>query len=137
MQHAYADSLLGSVLRATRPSLSVDDTLATYLLFVRSGGLGSGCGGGGGGLQSHVAAMPKSYVSSIFFDEAELEVCAGTSLYTTTKKLHRQIEDDYKGLVARLFGRDQELFPPDKFTIEDVGIMLHHHDAKNGCEIGY
>jgi hypothetical protein len=90
--------------------------LATYILFVRSRGSGYD------GLRSHVAAMPASYTSSIFFAEAELEVCAGTSLYTTTKQLDRQIQDDYRGLVARLFERHQELFPPDKFTIEDVGI---------------
>jgi hypothetical protein len=96
--------------------LSVDDTLATYILFVRT------CASGYDGLRSHVAALPASYTSSVFFAEAELEVCAGTSLYTTTKQLDRQIEEDYKSLVERLFGRHQELFPRDKFTIEDVGI---------------
>jgi hypothetical protein len=99
--------------------LSIDDTLATYILFVKS------CESGYDDLRSHVAALPASYTSSIFFAEAELEVCAGTSLYTATKQLDRQIKDDYRGLVARLFGRHQELFPPDKFTIEDVGITTH------------
>jgi hypothetical protein len=116
VKHAYSDPLLGPALRSTRPPLSVDDILATYILFVRSRGSGYD------GLRSHVAAMPASYTSSIFFAEAELEVCAGTSLYTTTKQLDRQIQDDHSGLVARLFERHQELFPPDKFTIEDVGI---------------
>ncbi|KAA8621954.1 Rubis-subs-bind multi-domain protein [Pyrenophora tritici-repentis] len=118
VKHAYADPLLGPALRSTRSPLSVDDTLATYILFVRS------CGSGYDGLRSHVAALPASYTSSIFFAEAELEVCAGTSLYTTTKQLDRQIKDDYRGLVARLFGRHQELFPPDKFTIEDYKWAL-------------
>jgi hypothetical protein len=123
VKHAYADPLLGPALRSTRPPLSVDDTLATYILFVRS------CGSGYDGLRSHVAALPASYTSSIFFAEAELEVCAGTSLYTTTKQLDRQIKDDYRGLVARLFERHQELFPPDKFTIEDVGITTRKNAA--------
>ena len=116
VKNAYADPILGPALRSTRPPLSVDDTLATYMLFVRSRDSGYD------GLRSHVAALPASYSSSIFFVEAELEVCVGTSLYAATKQLDRQIKDDYKGLVARLWGRHQELFPPDKFTIEDVGI---------------
>ncbi|KUJ13135.1 SET domain-containing protein [Mollisia scopiformis] len=118
VKHAYADPFLGPALLSTRPPLSVDDTLATYILFVRS------CGSGYDGLRSHVAALPASYTSSVFFAEAELEVCAGTSLYTTTKQLDRQIEDDYKALVERLFRRHQELFPRDKFTIEDYKWAL-------------
>jgi hypothetical protein len=116
VKHAYADPVLGPALFSARPPLSVDDTLAAYILFVRS------CRSGYDGLRSHVAALPTSYTSSIFFAEAELEVCAGTSLYTTTRLLDRQIEDDYKGLVARLFEQHQDLFPRDKSTIEDVGI---------------
>ena len=118
VKHAYADPLLGPALRSTRPPLSVDDTLATYILFVRS------YGSGYDGLRSHVAALPASYTSSIFFTETELEVCAGTSLYTTTKQLDRQIKDDYRGLVARLFGRHRKLFPADKFTIKDYKWAL-------------
>ena len=124
IKHAYADPVLGPALLSARPPLSVDDTLATYILFVRSRGSGYD------GLGSHVAALPASYTSSIFFAEAELEICAGSSLYTTTKQLDRQIEFDYKELVERLFGRHQELFPRDKFTIEDVGIQ-HREDAAN------
>jgi hypothetical protein len=128
VEHAYADPFLGPALLSTRPPLSVDDTLAMYILFVRS------CGSGYDGLRSHVAALPTSYTSSIFFAEAELEVCAGTSLYTTTKQLDRQIEDDYRGLVVRLFGRHQELFPRDKFTIEDVGITTRERCCESATD---
>jgi hypothetical protein len=124
VKHAYADPVLGSALLSVQPPLSVDDTLATYILFVRSRGSGYD------GLGSHVAALPASYTSSIFFAEAELELCVGTSLYTTTKQLDRQIEVDYKELVVRLFGRHEELFPCDKFTIEGVGIE-YWGDAMN------
>jgi hypothetical protein len=117
VEHAYADSLLGPALRSARPPLSVEDTLATYILFVRSRESGYD------GLRSHVAALPTSYSSSIFFSEDELEVCAGTSLYTITKQLERQIEDDYRGLVVRVLGHYRDLFPLDKFTIEDVGVI--------------
>ncbi|KAF2001546.1 SET domain-containing protein [Amniculicola lignicola CBS 123094] len=118
VEHAYADPFLGPALLSTRPPLSVDDTLAMYILFVQSRGSGYD------GLGSHVAALPASYTSSIFFAEAELEVCAGTSLHTVTKQLHRQIKDDYRGLVVRLLEQHQELFPRDKFTIEDYKWAL-------------
>ncbi len=116
VEHAHADSLLGLALRSVRPPLSVEDTLATYILFVRSRESGYD------GLRSHLAALPTSYSSSIFFTEDELEVCAGTSLYTITKHLERRIEDDYRALVARVFGQYRDLFPLDKFTIEDVSV---------------
>ncbi|KAG4424591.1 hypothetical protein IFR04_002301 [Cadophora malorum] len=118
VEHAYADPFLGPALLSARPPLSVDDTLATYILFVRS------YGSGYDGLRRHVEALPASYTSSVFFTEAELEVCAGTNLYTTTKQLSRQFEDDYRELVVRLFGQHQELFPRDKFTIEDYKWAL-------------
>lgn len=116
VKRAYADPVLGPALSSTRPPLSVDDTLATYILFIRARKSGYD------GPQSHVAALPASYSSSIFFADAELEICAGSSLYTTTKHLARQIEVDYEDLVARLFGRHRDVFPSDKFTIDDVCI---------------
>ncbi|KXX78241.1 Histone-lysine N-methyltransferase setd3 [Madurella mycetomatis] len=118
VEHAYADPLLGPALRSARPPLSVEDTLATYILFVLSRESGYD------GLRSHVAALPTSYSSSIFFAEDELEVCAGTSLYTITKQLDRRIKDDYRALVVRVLGQYQDLFPIDKFTIEDYKWAL-------------
>lgn len=122
VEHAYADPLLGPALRSVQPPLTVEDTLATYILFVRSRKSGYN------GLRSHVTLLPTSYSSSIFFTENELEVCAGTSLYTITKQLKRQIEGDYAELIARIFGQHQDLFPLDKFTIEDVGCYIY-----DGC----
>ncbi|OPB38473.1 hypothetical protein A0O28_0015780 [Trichoderma guizhouense] len=118
VEHAYADPLLGPVLRSTQPPLSVEDTLAIYLLFVRSREAGYD------GPRSHVAALPASYSSSIFFENDELEVCAGTSLYTITKQLEQRIEDDYRGLVMRVLGLHPDLFPLDKFTIADYKWAL-------------
>lgn len=117
VEHAYADSILGPVLRSTSLPLSVEDTLAIYILFVRSRKSGYD------GPRNHVAALPASYSSSIFFMEDQLEVCAGTSLYTITKQLEQRIEDDYRGLVVRMLGQYPDLFPLDKFTIEDVGNL--------------
>ncbi|KAG5288957.1 hypothetical protein I7I50_01498 [Histoplasma capsulatum G186AR] len=118
VEHAYADSLLGPALRSARPPLSVDDTLAMYILFVRSRESGYD------GPRSHLATLPKSYSSSIFFTDDELEVCAGSSLYALTKRLGRCIEDDYRALVVRLLVQHQDLFPLDKFTIEDYKWAL-------------
>ena len=118
VEHAQNDPLLGPALRSVQPPLSVDDTLATYLLFVRSRDSGYN------GPRSHLAAIPKSYSSSIFFTADELEVCAGTSLYTITKRLRQDVEEDFRALDERLLSRHRNLFPPEKFTIEDVG-MIH------------
>ena len=116
VESAYADPLLGPALRSVQPPLTVDDTLATYILFVRSRKSGYN------GPRSHVAAFPTSYSSSVYFTENELQVCVGTSLYTITKQLKRQIEEDYAELVERIYGQYQDLFPLDEFTIEDVGV---------------
>ncbi|KAL7919033.1 hypothetical protein ACQKWADRAFT_323289 [Trichoderma austrokoningii] len=118
VEHAYADSHLGPVLRSTRPPLSVEDTLIIYLLFVRSRESGYE------GPRSHVAALPATYSSSIFFEDDELEVCAGTSLYTITKQLQERFEDDHRGLVMRVFALHPDLFPLDKFTVEDYKWAL-------------
>ena len=116
VEHAYADPLLGPALRSARPPLSVEDTLATYFLFVRSRESGYD------GLRSHIAALPASYSSSIFFAEDELEVCAGSSLYTVTKQLEQRIEEDYRALVMGVLAQYRHLFPLDQFTIDDVGV---------------
>ena len=99
--------------------MTVEDILVTYILFIRSRKSGHD------GLRSHLSALPKTYSTSIFFTESELEVCAGSSLYTITRQLKRQIEEDYAGLVGRLWGRYRDLFPRDGFTINDVGVCLH------------
>jgi hypothetical protein len=117
VENAYADPLLGPALRSARPPLSAEDTLATYLLFVRSRKSGYD------GLRRHVAALPTRYSSSIFFAEDELEVCAGTSLYNITKQLERQIAADFQRLVVRLLIRYRNLFPLESFGIEDVGCL--------------
>lgn len=115
-EHAYADPTLGPVIRSISPPLSVEDALAVHLLFVRSRKSGYD------GPRKHVAALPASYSSSIFFSRDELEVCAGTSLYTITKQLELRIEADYKSLIVRVLGQNPDLLPLDEFTIQDVGI---------------
>ncbi|EEP82423.1 conserved hypothetical protein [Uncinocarpus reesii 1704] len=135
VEHAYADPLLGPVLRSARPPLSVDDTLATYILFVRSRESGYD------GLRSHLAAVPKSYSSSIFFTEDELEVCAGTSLYAITKQLGRCIEDDYRALVYKwalctVWSRAMDFALPDGKSVRllaPFADMLNHSSEVRQC----
>lgn len=115
VEHAYADATLGPVLRSISPKPSLEDTLVLYILFVRSRKSGYD------GPRKHVAALPASYSSSIFFTEEQLEVCAGSSLYTVTKQLSQRIEDDYRILIMQILERD--LIPLDEFTIDDVGPM--------------
>ncbi|QUC15773.1 uncharacterized protein UV8b_00014 [Ustilaginoidea virens] len=118
VEHAHADAILGPALRSASPPLSVDDTLAIYILFVRSHDSGYD------GLRSHVAALPASYSSSIFFTEDQLKVCAGTSLYTATRQLQQRVEDDYRDLVVRVLGPYPDLFPLDRFTVKDYKWAL-------------
>ncbi|KAL7940614.1 hypothetical protein V8C42DRAFT_222911 [Trichoderma barbatum] len=118
VEHAHADSLLGPVLRSTQPPLSLEDTLAIYLLFVRSRASGYD------GPRSHVGALPASYSASIFFKQDELEVCAGSSLYAITKQLEQNLKKDYRALVMRVLGLHPDLFPLDKFGIEDYKWAL-------------
>lgn len=117
-EHAYADPTLGPVIRSISPPLSVEDALAVHLLFVRSRKSGYD------GPRKHVAALPASYSSSIFFSRDELEVCAGTSLYTITKQLELRIEADYKSLIVRVLGQNPDLLPLDEFTIQDYKWAL-------------
>lgn len=127
VKHALADLLLGPALRAAQPPLSVEDTLATYLLFVRSRESGYE------GPRSHVAALPESYSSSIFFEEDELEVCAGTSLYTVTKQLEESIKEDHRALIVRVLALNPDLFPLEKFTLEDVGVIYTLYMCDRCC----
>ncbi|OAQ98842.1 hypothetical protein LLEC1_06050 [Akanthomyces lecanii] len=120
VKHAYADTLLGPVLRSVQPSLSVEDTLALYILFVRSREDDPKYKD----LQSHVARLPESYSLSIFFTDEELDVCAGSSLYTLTTQLRGRVGDDYKHLLTRVFMRHRDLFPLQKFGIQDYKWAL-------------
>ncbi|EEQ35353.1 putative [histone H3]-lysine(4) N-trimethyltransferase [Microsporum canis] len=118
VEKAYADPLLGPVLRSAQPPLSVEDALAVYLLFVRSRTSGYE------GQRHHIAAMPQSYSASIFFTEDELQVCAGSSLYALTRQLEQRVRDDYRQLLVPLLSQHRDLFPLDQFTIEDYKWAL-------------
>ena len=129
VEHAHADPTLGPVLKSVQPPFSVEDTLALYVLFVRSRDSGYE------GQRSHVAAMPSSYSSSIFFTDDEMEICAGTSLHTLTAQLKDRVEDDYRQLLIRLLTQHPELFPLEKFTLDDVSARISIHGMSKSTNI--
>ena len=115
----YEDPIVGQIIRDLQPSLSIEDAFAVYILFVKSGDTGYE------GQRSHIALLPASYSSSIFFTSEELEVCAGSSLHTLTVQLKQRIQDDYNDLNLRLFEQHPTLFPLHNFTLVEVGILKY------------
>lgn len=114
VERAHADPLLGPVLRSVTPALSVEDTLALYLLLVRSRPDEYEQ------MHGHVERLPASYNMSIFFTDEELDVCAGSSLHGLTTQLRGHLGNDYKQLLMRVLMRHRNLFPLDQFGIQDV-----------------
>ncbi|CAG8548628.1 12137_t:CDS:2 [Racocetra persica] len=111
---AFSDPVIGTVIRSVEPPLSVDDILAVFLLFIKS------CETGYDGRRAHVELLPTSYTASIFFNDEELEICAGSSLYHLTQKLKLQIRDDYLKLLNNLITKHPDLFPLERFTQDDL-----------------
>uniref|UniRef100_U9SLF9 SET domain-containing protein n=1 Tax=Rhizophagus irregularis (strain DAOM 181602 / DAOM 197198 / MUCL 43194) TaxID=747089 RepID=U9SLF9_RHIID len=110
---AFDDPILGPIISSVKPPLSVEDTLAVFLLFIKSRIERYE------GRQAHVKLLPTSYTTSVCFTDEELEICSGSSLYHITKQLKQQIRDDYLQLLNNLFSKHPDLFPLEKFTQND------------------
>ncbi|KAJ3281246.1 hypothetical protein HK104_000122, partial [Borealophlyctis nickersoniae] len=110
---ALADPIFGAAVKELNPALSVVDTLALYLLYVKSRP---------NEFQSHralhVQFLPKSYDCSIFFDSDELAMCSGSSLFAITIRLREQIAEDYSDLRTRLFDNFPDVFPQEHFSLQ-------------------
>ncbi|RUP49061.1 hypothetical protein BC936DRAFT_143374 [Jimgerdemannia flammicorona] len=115
---ANTDPLLGPILRSLDPPLSVEETLAVFLLFIKARDTGYE------ERKLHTEVLPTHYTASIFFDDDELEVCAGSSLYGVTKQLKQQIKSEYMITLDRLFVKHPEVFPLHKFTLEEYSWAL-------------
>ncbi|KAM3512060.1 hypothetical protein MY11210_004320 [Beauveria gryllotalpidicola] len=109
VEHAYADELLGPVLRGLQPPLSVEDTLVLHILLVRARPDEAAYEG----RRSHVDVLPDKYTMSIFFSDEEMQVCAGSSLYTLTEQLRGRIGDDYKKLLTRCVYTPSQSIPTE------------------------
>ncbi|KAI9338074.1 hypothetical protein DFJ73DRAFT_587145 [Zopfochytrium polystomum] len=107
---AQREPVLGELLATCRPPLSIDDTIAVYLLFVRHSP--SCAQPRDSPRRTHVrTGIPASYSASVFFSAADLDVCRGSSLHAVTERLRAQIADDYAALAAGLFARRPDVFP--------------------------
>jgi len=115
----YADSKLGPILSALDPPLSVEDTLATFILFVKSRKFGYEM------LKLHIEHLPESYSSSVFFNDADLKICVGSSLYETTKVLKQQIKQDHTRIFEKLFVKHPDLFYSNMFSLEKVSTLKY------------
>ncbi|KAJ6783237.1 hypothetical protein PWT90_01155 [Aphanocladium album] len=118
VQKARAEPILGPILASSAQQLSDEDTLALYLLFVRSREQGYE------GQRSHVAAMPARYSSSIFFTDEELQVSEGTSLNILTEQLRERVENDYRKLLMNVLVQHPDVFALEKFTLNDYKWAL-------------
>ncbi|CAG8681342.1 12167_t:CDS:2, partial [Acaulospora morrowiae] len=110
---AIDDPILGPVISSVKPPLSTEDILAVFLLFVKSQDIGYE------GRKAHTELLPKNYTTSVFFDDEEIEICSGSSLYLLTQQLKQQIQSDYLQLLNNLFSKHLDLFPLNKFTKND------------------
>lgn len=110
---ALADPHLHPILDSLNPPLSVEDTLAVFLLFVKSRKEGYDL------RRSHVDSLPHTYTSTVFFEDDELEVCKGSSLHAVTTQLKLQIRQDYIHLVKRVFTGHPDLFPLEQFSLNE------------------
>ena len=109
---AEADPILGPILHEFNPPISEEATLVVYLLFVKSRESGYD------ERRLHIRSIPTHYTNSVLFNGADLEVCAGSSLYTITIELKKQIRTDYLVLKGKLCTKHPDIFPLNRFTLK-------------------
>ncbi|KAJ1556287.1 hypothetical protein HK405_003251, partial [Cladochytrium tenue] len=121
---ARSDPVLAPLLRAAPVAAALgadaddDATLAVFLLFVK---LSPACSlPPASPRRTHVATgIPRSYSASVFFGDSALRLCEGSSLYALTP-----IATDYARVAAALFSPNPEVFPPERFTLEEYTWAL-------------
>ncbi|KAJ1566236.1 hypothetical protein HK405_010628 [Cladochytrium tenue] len=123
VEAAAREPVLGEILSAKGTHLSTDDTLVVFLLFVKHS---PRCHQPPDSpRRTHIATgVPTRYTASVFFSRDDLAVCAGSSLHFTTLRLLGQIAEDYRDLVAGLFAIHPEVFPLDRFTLDEYKWAL-------------
>ncbi|KAJ3217165.1 hypothetical protein HDU67_008385 [Dinochytrium kinnereticum] len=113
---------LGGILKGLSAGLSVDDTISVHLLFVKHSPKYEG--GSSSLRRRHIELIPSMYSSSVTFEDEELELCRGSSVYELTVRLKDQIEDDYRSLLTGLFIIHPETFPLSRFTLKEYTWAL-------------
>ncbi|KAJ3294154.1 hypothetical protein HDU79_011414 [Rhizoclosmatium sp. JEL0117] len=121
VEAALNEPVLGDILNQNK--LSVDDTLALFLLFVK---LSPKCSRDQNDQRRvHVkSGIPESYTASCFFTDEDLEIAQGSSLYNLTIHSQSQIEDDFRVLLQRVFLRNPDVFPLGRFTLDEYKWAL-------------
>lgn len=117
VEMALREPRLGAALAGK--ALRNEDMLAVYIMYLRSmlvDAKDDDADPVSRLRRAHMALLPAAYTSSMFFSDAELHVCRGSSLHTMTLQLREQIEDDYTALVRTLFVPHLDLFPLPVFT---------------------
>ncbi|RUP49057.1 hypothetical protein BC936DRAFT_143370 [Jimgerdemannia flammicorona] len=114
---ANTDPLLGPILRSLDPSLSVEETLAVFFIFIKARDTEYE------ERKPHVEVLPPHYTATNFFDDDD--ELAGSSLYGVTKQLKQQIKSEYMVTLGRLFVKHSEVFPLHKFTLEEVLVSIN------------
>jgi SET domain len=120
--NARADLYLGELLKDAHTPLTDDDVLAIYILYINSRESSRF-----DHYKSYLNELPTQYTSSVFFTDKELDICAGSSLYTVTKVLQQQIENDYDTINKMLFERFPDVFPSGVFTFERVSVYFYFY----------
>src|SRR4051812_16820296 len=109
---------LGELLLDAHVQFTDDEVLAIYILYIKSRVHRYD------EYKHYLGELPTQYTSPVFFTDEELGVCAGSSLYTLTKVLQLQIQDDYKKTNDMLFRRFPDNFPSGVFTLQNVSVYM-------------
>ena len=99
--------------------MTIEDVFVVFLLFVKSRKEEEK---EYQGRKQHLKLLPAAYNSSVFFSDEELEVCCGSTLYDFTCESKKRVEEDYKNLCNTLFYQHMNIFPLDKFSLEEVSF---------------
>ncbi|ORY50059.1 SET domain-containing protein [Rhizoclosmatium globosum] len=138
VEAALNEPVLGDILKQNK--LSVDDTLALFLLFVK---LSPKCSRDQHDQRRvHVkSGIPESYTASCFFTDEDLEIAQGSSLYNLT--IHSQSQskttseftlDEYKWALFTVWSRAMDFNVSAETSLRGVVPFLdmvnHSFDVK-------
>lgn len=106
---AKNDFTFGSILNSLTVTLSDDNILSLYLLFIRNQTSGYKFE------KTYINSLPVKYDTYYFFNSEEIEPSVGSSIYKISVKLKNQITDDFEILKKEfsnhfIFTKDEVYF---------------------------